>query len=394
MHAKPIRADMIQSYIAQLRASLGKMKPVNEERLRELFGRQDYTGMVKVIRDNMGLGLRVRVGIVNEGGPVGAPAWVSAPKPMPRFGTAEFQRTLVTVFLRKTFVSSHYFEEVAIAIAHELSHIILFGINHSLQEREEAVDLTAMLLGYRDLYVAGSFCEVRPVSFRQRLGLFIERRFEGVERRTYRTFGYLTPDEVRYAAVIMGKPLDDFHAVPSKANSGFLATPKIIFASVVLGVLGLVFSISSPTTIKSPLPILVAPQPKFAQNVCASRPQPNQGVYARYDQSPTVAPLTLRTEGGSNYFVKIEDATSGRPILSFYVYGGSTLQAEVPAGSFVLKYATGDNWCGDRELFGALTETNKADRVFQFDDDHEYTIELIARRNGNLPTKKISRESF
>jgi hypothetical protein len=60
----------------------------------------------------------------------------------------------------------------------------------------------------------------------------------------------------------------------------------------------------------------------------------------------------------------------------------------------VLKYATGDNWCGDRELFGALTETSKADRIFQFDDDHEYTIELIARRNGNLPTKKISRESF
>lgn len=131
MDAKPIRAEMIQSYIAQLCASLGAMKPVSEGRLRELFNRQDYTGMVKAIRDNMGLNLRVRVGIVNEGGPVGAPAWASAPKPMPLFGTAEFQRTLVTVFLRKAFVGSHYFEEVAIAIAHEPSHIVLFGINHS-----------------------------------------------------------------------------------------------------------------------------------------------------------------------------------------------------------------------------------------------------------------------
>src|SRR4030088_77321 len=122
MDTKPIRAEMIQSYIAQLRASLGSVKPVGEKRLRELFGTQDYTGMVKVIRDNMGLDLRVRVGLVNEGGPLGAPAWVSAPKPMPRFGTAEFQRTVVTIFLRKSFVSSHYFEEVAIAIAHELSH--------------------------------------------------------------------------------------------------------------------------------------------------------------------------------------------------------------------------------------------------------------------------------
>src|SRR5712692_52782 len=131
MDAKPIRTEMIQSYIAQLRASLGEMKPVSEAQLRELFGRQDYTSMVKVIRDKMGLDLRVRVGVVNEGGPVGAPACVSAPKPMPRFVTAEFQQTLFTVCLRKTFVSSHNFEEVAIAIAHELSHIVLFGINHS-----------------------------------------------------------------------------------------------------------------------------------------------------------------------------------------------------------------------------------------------------------------------
>jgi hypothetical protein len=59
-----------------------------------------------------------------------------------------------------------------------------------------------------------------------------------------------------------------------------------------------------------------------------------------------------------------------------------------------LKYATGNTWCGDAELFGASTETNKADRAFQFDDEHEYTIELIAQRNGNLPTKRISREAF
>jgi len=225
MGAKPIRTEMIQSYIAQLRASLGEMKPVSEARLRELFGRQDYTSMVKVIRDKMGLDLRVRVGVVNEGGPVGAPAWVSAPKPMPRFGTAEFQQTLVTVFLRKTFVSSHNFEEVAIAIAHELSHIVLFGINHSLQECEEAVDLAAMLLGYRDLYIAGSFCEVRPASFWGRLSLFIEKRVTGVERRTYRTFGYLTPEEVKYAAVILAMPSGSFNVNTSKIKFRAMGLP-------------------------------------------------------------------------------------------------------------------------------------------------------------------------
>jgi len=39
-------------------------------------------------------------------------------------------------------------------IAHELSHIVLSEIGHPLADSEEAVDLTAMLLGYRDIYVA------------------------------------------------------------------------------------------------------------------------------------------------------------------------------------------------------------------------------------------------
>jgi hypothetical protein len=400
MDAKPVRAEMIQSYIAQLRLSLGGVKPVDEKQLRELFSRQDYPGMVKIIRDNMNLDLRVRVGLVNEGGPMDAPAWVSAPKPMPRFGTAEFQQTLVTVFLRKSFVNRHSFEEVVIAIAHELSHIVLFGIGHPLQECEEAVDLTAMLLGYRDLYIVGCFCEVRPASIWERLNRVINAWVTGVGRRTYRTFGYLTPEEVRYAAVVLGKPLESFRTIPTTGSHFNRAALRELFTIVVgfVGVLWLASSIFTPATISLPQAKIAqkAPQPKLAQSICVGRPQPTQGIYARYDQSPTAVPLTLRTENGSNYFVKVEDAISGRPIVSFYVYGGSTLRAEIPAGSYVLKYATGNNWCGEAELFGvgALTETNKADRIFNFDDDHEYAIELIARRNGNLPTMKIGREAF
>jgi hypothetical protein len=178
----------------------------------------------------------------------------------------------------------------------------------TLRECEEAVDLTAMLLGYRDLYIAGSFCEVRPASFWEHLDLFIEKRFTGGERRTYRTLGYLTPEEVRYAAVILGKPLDDFHAAPSNTKgSTRWAIPPIAFYFALVSFIGFAVWISSPTTTK-------APPPKPVQNACANRPQPNPGVYARYDQSPSVAPLTLTTEVGSNYFVKMTRLVDG---LSF-----------------------------------------------------------------------------
>ncbi|WP_146992064.1 hypothetical protein [Bradyrhizobium macuxiense] len=131
-----------------------------------------------------------------------------------------------------------------------------------------------------------------------------------------------------------------------------------------------------------------------SRDACNGRTQPYEGLYARYFNYPDATTLTLKTAHGSNYFVKINDATSGRPVLALYLYGGSTVETQVPRGAFTLKYATGETWCGESELFGLSTVTWKADRVFRFDYEHEYTVELIAQRNGNLATKRISRDSF
>jgi hypothetical protein len=386
MGDRSMRTEMIQSHIAQLRSALQGIAPVAEAPLRALFKQQDYAGMVKMIRDGMHLDLRIRVGFVNAGGHTGAPAWVSVPKPMPRLGTAQFRETLVTVFLRKSFVHTHKFEEVAIAIAHELAHVVLFGIGHPLQEQEEAVDLAAMLLGYRDLYVAGSFVEVAPASLWGRIGLFMEQRLHGIERRSYRTLGYLTPEEVRYAAIVMGKPLDTLQTSSAAARSN----PNGILVKTAIGIValsGVAFfgsSIPAPTSSKAPV----------TSDACAARRQPEQGVYANYVESPGIAPLTIKTESGSNYFIKVVDTATDRPIRTLFVYGGSTLEALVPAGFYVLKYATGDHWCGERKLFGAGTRLHKADQILRFTESEGYTVELIAQRGGNLRTEDISREAF
>ena len=230
----PIRTLLIQDLIAKLRDSFGAIRPpVSDGTLRSLHASEDYTGMVSFVRDSMRLDLRIRVGLVNEGGPSGAPAWVSRPKPMPRYGSTEFTQTLVTVFLRKSFLQGRNFEQVVMAIAHELSHIVLDGIGHALRECEEAVDLTAMLLGYRDVYVNGSeYLEIRSSS----------------EKRTLESLGYLTPEEVRYAAVILGKPLEDFQAgretVTERALSG--AVKLTLAAAAVVGLIWI--STASPTT--------------------------------------------------------------------------------------------------------------------------------------------------
>ena len=78
------------------------------------------------------------------------------------------------------------------------------------------------------------------------------------------------------------------------------------------------------------------------------------------------------------------------------------METNVPLGQFVLKYATGNYWCGENDLFGTETQFNRTHTVFRFarqDTDDGYTmtgntIELILQRNGNLKTSRISREAF
>ncbi|MES2600169.1 MAG: hypothetical protein V4602_05085 [Pseudomonadota bacterium] len=127
---------------------------------------------------------------------------------------------------------------------------------------------------------------------------------------------------------------------------------------------------------------------------CTGYPQPSSGLYASYDHSARVSPLTIRTSPGGGYFIKLVDAVTAQPVMAFYMRGGEVLEQDVPEGSFVLKYAAGDVWCGQTALFGQATSTNRVDRIFEFTETHGYTVELISRKSGNLRTRAIDRSQF
>jgi hypothetical protein len=145
----------IASSIKQLRRHLPHVPPISVRKLKALHGARDYEGMVRLIRSAMNLEVRLLIGWVNSGGSkemTHAPAWVEMPVSMPYYGTAEFKELSIKVFIRKDFLENRY-DKVAIAIAHELSHIVLDSIHHPLRREEKAVDLTAMLLGFSRLYM-------------------------------------------------------------------------------------------------------------------------------------------------------------------------------------------------------------------------------------------------
>ena len=75
--------------------------------------------------------------------------WIELPERMPTVGTAEFNRTSVTVNVRRDILKTKPFSWVVAGFAHELSHVVLSSAGHRLQHDEKAVELTAMILGYQ-----------------------------------------------------------------------------------------------------------------------------------------------------------------------------------------------------------------------------------------------------
>jgi hypothetical protein len=138
----------IETYLRQLQQALPYVPPISVEALYSLHKAKDYEGVVQLIKQTMNIGVRLRVGWVNSGGLRDAPAWIELPPNMPLFNSNAFREMTITMFIRKSFLDQSTYDQVAIVVAHELSHIVLESIGHPLRREEKAVDLTAMLLGF------------------------------------------------------------------------------------------------------------------------------------------------------------------------------------------------------------------------------------------------------
>ena len=106
---------------------------------------------------------------------------------MPFFGTRPFKELTIKMFFRKEFFERAY-DEAAAAVAHELSHVVLESIRHPFRGCERAVDLTAMLLGFSNLYASACYKK-------QRLGNSIK----------INKLGYLSREELLLANQILAQ---------------------------------------------------------------------------------------------------------------------------------------------------------------------------------------------
>lgn len=156
-------------------------------------------------------------------------------------------------------------------------------------------------------------------------------------------------------------------------------------------------SYSAPKQPVSKIPATVT-KPKPLKFDHPSLLVPASGTIRRHTTVYGIAPLEIKTSSGSNYLVKLEDISTGINILDVFIRGGSTVNIEVPLGTYRLKYAAGQTWYGYKYYFGPSTSYSKADSTFRFYDDgyqvSGYTVTLYQVLDGNLSTSRLSPSQF
>jgi hypothetical protein len=179
----------VKAYIDQLRRTLPYVPPLPVEAIKALHRKRDFGGIVRLIRSTMNVGVNLRLHWTSDApkGSENARAWIMLPEKMPHYGTSAFKKLQLDIFILKSTRDKSTYDEFAITVAHELSHVVLESIEHPLRNEEKAVDLTAMILGFSYLYRSAAHT-VRTVGYNQ---------FQ------HHQLGYLSEKEMDVAAKIL-----------------------------------------------------------------------------------------------------------------------------------------------------------------------------------------------
>lgn len=114
--------------------------------------------------------------------------------------------------------------------------------------------------------------------------------------------------------------------------------------------------------------------------------------------SNPIAPFTVATKPGANYFIKLVELANEREHLAAFIVGGEPFSTKVTPGFYELRYAVGQDWLDEQEYFGPKTSFFKADKLLEFvikgDQVVGTRVELILTRGGNLRTVTVGREKF
>lgn len=121
---------------------------------------------------------------------------------------------------------------------------------------------------------------------------------------------------------------------------------------------------------------------------------PNYAFYIKKPVYRCDSVLKINTSKDAGYVVKVVDIIDGEVMMQCYLPPGVSQEIEIPAGTYEVRYTSGNRWFGNKEMFGARGRYAKADRVFTFTRGSGYELTLYSVINGNLKSRTMKREDF
>jgi hypothetical protein len=125
---------------------------------------------------------------------------------------------------------------------------------------------------------------------------------------------------------------------------------------------------------------------------------PPTGEIRSFSKRAKLAPFEIKSPIGMNYLIKLDDSQTGVPIQTIFIRGGTSVEIDVPLGTYTVKYASGDKWYGYKHLFGPDASYSKASTLFRFHSEAGkyvgHTITLYKVPNGNLHIANIKADEF
>ena len=103
------------------------------------------------------------------------------------------------------------------------------------------------------------------------------------------------------------------------------------------------------------------------------------------------------TAGDKPVFVKVVNVDNPKSVVSFYVRAKKTVSVHVKNGTYEVRYATGDKWFGQKDLFGSSTRCRVLDSRYKFTaNSRSYTQWTLKMQvsNGNTGDSYIPQSDF
>lgn len=139
-------------------------------------------------------------------------------------------------------------------------------------------------------------------------------------------------------------------------------------------------SIKTRTTFILVLLLSAAPSLASAGEEGVNRPPQAAGLMWNRSGLPAVFPLQVKTPEGQDYFLTLIDEDTGEDALAAFIEGGTFFKVLVPPGVFRLRFATGEVWQGEEELFGSGEKTH----TFELETPLTFKVLSLGTKAGHL----------